>query len=235
MRQSGIKIILVLFATLLFAPLTWAQKVYVIDHLAIGLHDSKQLDSTIIRVLPTGTTLQVLIREDAFVKVKTDDGIEGWVDATYVMDEKPAQLALLELEARFVDRRNELEVARAQVESLSIKLESMRSAEVGLVSNEAATSETLREMQRLAEENQTLLTELQTAKIAAREAEDRIVRGADTSVSTQDFTVMFSNAGFLGLGKWHWIMVGALMVLAFGLGGYLVDWGIRRRHGGFRI
>jgi hypothetical protein len=185
--------------------------------------------------LPTGTTLQVLRREEVFVKVKTEDGVEGWVDATYVMDEKPAQLALLELEARFVDSRNELEVARAEIESLTIKLESMRSAEVGHDSNEEATSEALREMQRLAEKNQSLLAELEAAKIAAREAERQAVGRHETSGPSQSLTVMFSNTGFLGLGKWHWIMVGALMVLAFGLGGYLVDWGIRRRHGGFRI
>ncbi len=235
MNRINAKTIVVLTVTTFFGSAVWAQNVYVIDHLAVGLHETKQINSPIVRVLPTGTTLQVLRREEVFVKVKTEGGVEGWIDATYVMDEKPAQLALLELEARFVDSRNELEVARAEIESLTIKLESMRSAEVGHDSNEEATSEALREMQRLAEKNQSLLAELEAAKIAAREAERQAVGGHETSGPSQSSTVMFSNTGVLGLGKWHWIMVGALMVLAFGLGGYLVDWGIRRRHGGFRI
>lgn len=235
MNRINAKTIVVLIVTTFFGSVVWAQNVYVIDHLAVGLHETKQINSPIVRVLPTGTTLQVLRREEVFVKVKTQDGVEGWIDATYVMDEKPAQLALLELEARFVDSRNELEVARAEIESLTIKLESMRSAEVGHDSNAEATSEALREMQRLAEKNQSLLAELEAAKIAAREAERQAVGGHETSGPSQSLPVMFSNTGFLGLGKWHWIMVGALMVLAFGLGGYLVDWGIRRRHGGFRI
>jgi len=234
-NRINAKTIVVLIVTTFFGSVVWAQNVYVIDHLAVGLHETKQINSPIVRVLPTGTTLQVLRREEVFVKVKTEDGVEGWVDATYVMDEKPAQLALLELEARFVDSRNELEVARAEIESLTIKLESMRSAEVGHDSNEEATSEALREMQRLAEKNQSLVAELEAAKIASREAERQAVGRHETSGPSQNLTAMFSNTGFLGLGKWHWIMVGALMVLAFGLGGYLVDWGIRRRHGGFRI
>ena len=233
--KIGARAIFVALAALFIVPACWAQTVYVVDHLAIGLHQSKQLSSPILKVLPTGTSLQVVSREDAFVKVRTDDDVEGWVDATYVMDDKPAQLALLELEAKYVDAHNELEVTRAEIESLSVKLESMRSAEAGLVSNEEATTDALREMQRLAEENQTLLRDLEAAKVALYQAEQNKIHGDEPAQASHKVTVMLSGAGFLGLGKWHWIMVGALMVLAFGLGGYLVDWGIRRRHGGFRI
>jgi hypothetical protein len=34
---------------------------------------------------------------------------------------------------------------------------------------------------------------------------------------------------------WHLILVASVLLLAFAAGGWLVDWGIRRRHGGFRV
>jgi len=209
-----------------------SQPLYVIDHLAIGLHESQSLASPILRVLPTGTSLDVLLVEENFVRVRTDDGVEGWVDATYVMEERPAQLALLELEAEFVDSKHELEVAHAEIESLTAKLESLKNAQAGQASNEKATSDALREMQRLAQENQTLMNELDELKSTDRQPQ---VGSASNTPSTEGRRRPPVVGGFLGLGKWHWIMVGALMVLTFGLGGYVVDWSVRRRHGGFRI
>ena len=221
-----------LLAGLAATALVEAVPVYVIDHLAIGMHESKSLTSPILRVLPTGTALEVVTREDSFIKVRAEDGTEGWVDASYVMDDKPAQLALLELEARHVDARDQLEVARAEIESLTVKLESLQTAEAIQESNEVATSDTLREMQHLAEENQTLLDELEMARLAVLDAKTNARAAGNSGPVLPGLTTA---GGALGLGLWHWIMIAALMVLAFGLGGYLVDWGVRRRHGGFRI
>ena len=211
---------------------THAETVYVIDHLAVGVHENKTLNSPIIKVLPTGTALEVLEREEAFVKVRTDDGLEGWVDKNYVMEDKPSQLALLELEAKHVDAVNELEVARAEIESLTLTVGSLESAGEFQETTEEATSDALREMQRLAEENQALKQELTSAKALAATAQS--IQEVIVTPSIETDHPMSSRVP-LGLTKWHWIMVVALMVLAFGFGGYLVDWGFRRRHGGFRV
>ena len=209
-----------------------AETVYVIDHLAVGVHEEKVLNSAIIKVLPTGTTLEVLERDEELVRVRTDDGLEGWVDKNYVMQDKPAQLALLELEAKHVDAVNELEVARAEIESLTLTVESLESAGQLQETTEEATSDALREMQRLAEENRNLKQDLESAKAIAATAQT-IQEVILTPGSEMGHGVPLG--GGLGLTKWHWIMVLALMVLAFGFGGYLVDWSVRRRHGGFRV
>ena len=223
----------VLLAILLNPTNASSQTVYVIDHLAVGIHEDKALNSAIIRVLPTGTQLEVLERDENFVRIRTDDGVEGWVDSTYLMEDKPAQLALLELEATHVEALNELEVAKAEIESLTVALNSMESAEQIQESTEEATSEALREMQRLAEENQSLKHQLEEAKAMVANAAT-IQEVIITPVEAEPPREVRMNA-WLGMSKWHWIMVVALMVLAFGIGGYLVDWGIRRRHGGFRV
>ena len=209
-----------------------SETVYVVDHLAVGVHENEALNSAIIKILPTGSALDVLERKDEIVKVRTDEGLEGWVDKNYVMEDKPAQLALLELEAQHVDVTDALEVAKAQIESLTLTLDSMASAGEAQETTEEATSEALREMQRLAQENQSLKEKLDSANAIAARAqsiEEVIVTASTDPVHRNVLRAQ------LGLTKWHWIMVLALMVLAFGSGGYLVDWSVRRRHGGFRV
>ena len=222
-----------LLCVTLFAALpVLAETVYVIDHLAVGVHEEKVLNSAIVKVLPTGTALEVLERDDELVKVRTEEGVEGWVDKTYVMQDKPSQLALLELEAKHFDALNELEVAKAEIESLTITVNSLESAGQLQDTTEEATSDALREMQRLAEENQTLKQDLEAAKSLAATAQT-IQEVIVTPASKETYGVPLDDR--LGLSRWHWVMVLALMVLAFGSGGYLVDWSVRRRHGGFRI
>ena len=222
-----------LLCVTLFAALpALAETVYVIDHLAVGVHEEKVLNSAIVKVLPTGTALEVLERDEELVKVRTEEGVEGWVDKTYVMQDKPSQLALLELEAKHFDALNELEVARAEIESLTITVNSLESAGKLQDTTEEATSDALREMQRLAEENQTLKQDLEAAKSLAATAQT-IQEVIVTPASEETYGVPLDDR--LGLSRWHWVMVLALMVLAFGSGGYLVDWSVRRRHGGFRI
>lgn len=209
-----------------------AETVYVIDHLAVGVHEEKVLSSAIVKVLPTGTALEVLERNEELVRVRTDEGVEGWVDKHYVMQDKPSQLALLEMEAKHFDALNELDVARAEIESLTITVNSLESAGQLQQTTEEATSDALREMQRLAEENQALKQDLEAAKSLAATAQS-IQEIIVTPATEETYGVPFKDR--LGLSKWHWVMVLALMVLAFGSGGYLVDWSVRRRHGGFRI
>ena len=221
---------IVALTLIVFTTNVAAQVMYVVDRLAVGIHRDQSLDSAITKVIPTGTRVEIVSRSENVLQVKTEDGIVGWVDKTYLMEEKPAQIALLELETQHVEALNELEVARAKIESLNVQLEAMQSAEAIQASTEAATSDALREMQRLAEENQSLKLELvEAAKLAQ-------VRTQSTSAQPNSSRrASVYSQEFLGLGFWHWILMGALMLLGFGVGGYVVDWSARRRHGGFRV
>ena len=231
MREIIIKVVLSCAAA--FASMAaQAQTVYVIDYLAVGVHENNNLNSTIVQVLPTGATLEVLEYEDELVKVRTNEGLEGWIDKNYVMEDKPSQLALLELEAQHVDSINALEVARAEIEALTLTVDALQSVDLRQETTEEATSDALREMQRLAEENQSLKQELESAKAIAATAQT-IQEVVVTPTGEPYFEL--SSRPRPGLSLWHWIMVFALMVLAFGFGGYVVDWSVRRRHGGFRV
>lgn len=209
-----------------------AQTVYVTDHLAVGIHETESPNSAIIEVLPTGTVLEILEDGENFVRVRNDEGLGGWVDKNYLMIEKPSQLALLELETQHIDTLNALEIAKEEIEALTLTAESLRAAGQLQGNTEEATSDALSEMQRLAKENQILKQELDSTKAIAATAQS-IQEVIVTPGTDSQLTMPSSSRPSLTL--WHWIVVFVLMALSFGLGAYLVDWSMRRRHGGFRV
>jgi len=72
------------------AAVNAAENAYVIDKLLVGVHQDQNLTSAIIKVLPTGTKLEVLKREGELALVKDAQGASGWVDSAYLMEAAPA-------------------------------------------------------------------------------------------------------------------------------------------------
>jgi len=66
-----------------------AETVYITDSLLVGLHEEKSIDSAILKVLPTGTTLEVIKRDNEFVNVRDPKGVTGWVSSNYLIRNNP--------------------------------------------------------------------------------------------------------------------------------------------------
>jgi cell division septum initiation protein DivIVA len=100
----------------------------------------------------------------------------------------------------------------------------------------------LREIQLLAEENQRLKQQNAELEAVLRMTEERKSSppAANNAVaSTLPAQHAFGSAHTVidvtMLKRWHLILLASVLLLTFALGGWLVDWGVRRRHGGFRV
>jgi SH3 domain protein len=209
------------------APGAAAETLYVIDRLVVGIHQDATRDSPVLRLVPTATPLEALEEQGDLVRVRTPDGLEGWVDGDYVSPEMPAQLVVEELEAWKKTREEELKAAWSEVETLRARLEALTAG-----GEDAAPAGTLQELQRLTEENAELREQLyrvagvtDPAAVAAPEPAPppAIPRG----LRLED------------LPTWAAGTAGALVLVLFFagvfLGAWLVDVRQRRRHGGFRL
>jgi len=107
-----------------------------------------------------------------------------------------------------------------------------------------ATSEALREIQHLAEQNQQLkqrVAELEAVQTMAAEqppaTSSRPDPGPPQPMPRLGPALPSDNpyATILAWEAWVWLLLGSMGLLALALGAYLVDWNLRRRHGGFRI
>lgn len=95
-RRSGLRVAgTILFLGTLTNPApTVAETAYVIDELMAGIRASTSITDKVLRVVPTGTQLFVLERNGEFAKVRTEDGLEGWIDDSYLMTQPPAAIRL---------------------------------------------------------------------------------------------------------------------------------------------
>jgi len=239
-------------------PAASAEQMYVVDKLLVGIHAEKDLDSAIVKVLPTGSVLDVVERDGELALVVDAEQNKGWVDAAYLTSEAPAalRLAALETEKTALEQRvKELEApagaattARAPNSDAQAQLEAITRENTDLKGK--LSDERLRAGQ-LQTEVATLRGELREnttppdARIVelerAREQLERDLTRAEDAV--EELTARSSlqpTAAMVPLVMREYglsivLLAGLLAALAFAAGMYVVDALNRRRHGGFRI
>ncbi len=109
--------IVILAAWLVWPTLLLAETAYVTDILRLGLHRADDTSDQPFRNLVSGTELEVLGRTTNFARVRTADGLEGWVKSAYLVLDKPAQLRVSELDGELEALR--LEFGREQAARLA--------------------------------------------------------------------------------------------------------------------
>jgi SH3 domain protein len=122
----------------------FGQSMFVSDELVVTLRTGPSTQNAILRNLSSGTRVDLLESspDSGYVRVRTDDGTEGWVLTQYLTDEPIAR-------ERLANTAGELEAARARVgeleervaalsEELSVTNGRLQDAEVA---NSAMTAE----------------------------------------------------------------------------------------------
>ena len=143
----GILLLLPLVAT--------AETAYVTDNLRLGLHQAEDTGDRAFRMLESGQALEILSRDRNYANVQLPDGVQGYVKAAYLVDEKPAKLIVAE--------------TIAERDALAAELEETRQAFAG----PAAT------IQGLKDDAEELTAKLDSAEsqLAALEEENASIQG----------------------------------------------------------
>ncbi|MFH0344393.1 MAG: TIGR04211 family SH3 domain-containing protein [Chromatiales bacterium] len=226
LRATSLAIVLTLES-----PHLIAEQAYVIDRLLIGIHKDKDLESEIIKVLPTGTRLEVLKREAGLAQIKGPEGITGWVDAVYLMPERPARMV-----ADALDKQNKQ--LNAEVKKLKERLRTA-SASPGPAAPNASRAEEpdpqASEIEKLQEQNAALTRSLEAERLRAKELQTRLATLTAPSGGAPPPSTVPANEPFIAKFKLHLLFAALALVLGAGWGFYLADYLQRRRHGGFRI
>ena len=96
----------------LITPLAAAETVYVSDRLQAGLRAAR--DGNVVKPIESGAMLEVLERDERFVRVRDKQGSEGWLELRYVSADPPARAQLAKLQ-------DELNKARSQLAEAQLK------------------------------------------------------------------------------------------------------------------
>lgn len=131
LKGTGISLLLALS---LSTGTAMAETIYVHDYLRLGVRANPNSSETPIAVVTTGDALEVLERQEGYIKVRAKNGVEGWVSKAYVSSEKPAVLRLEQLQQEYQrqqselkDLRRELTVSQGKNETLDKQLSELMS------------------------------------------------------------------------------------------------------------
>jgi SH3-like domain-containing protein len=95
-----------------------AQQRFVSDKLVLNVYAEPDQSSARVATIQTGDTVDELERTDNLVRVRLEDGREGWVGANFLVSDAPAAVRLRELEreqktaTRGADKESAEEIAR---------------------------------------------------------------------------------------------------------------------------
>src|SRR4030042_5612234 len=84
------------FVFVFSAMIADAKTQYVSDELVIHLREGKGNEYKIIKMLRNGTPLNILEEAEQYLKVRTEEGLEGWVLKQYITSETPKTAIIAE-------------------------------------------------------------------------------------------------------------------------------------------
>jgi len=226
-----------------------AETVYITDSLMVGLHEEKSIDSAILKVLPTGTALEVVSRDNDFVNVRDPKGVTGWVSNDYLISYNPdlnqgsdagaAQAKRVkELEAELHNIRMQMTKpdqwhvidpdATAKLKNENKKLTHQINTEK-LKSGELQAN--LAELRNQISQNGSsskLIKEAKQLKETNAQLQDEIAKLQGTSNTNEKDPDSFSLPNPV-------IFSGIALLLGLLAGVIFMDWRGKRRHGGLRL
>lgn len=92
MSVRGLGILILL--ALCLPRMASAETAYVSDNIQAGIRTQPNKDGPPLKIVSTGTVLEVLERMAGFARVRDADGTEGWMDAGVLSADPPARLQL---------------------------------------------------------------------------------------------------------------------------------------------
>ncbi|HEC26346.1 MAG TPA: TIGR04211 family SH3 domain-containing protein [Gammaproteobacteria bacterium] len=202
-KRTSVKNIL-LFVFLLGSTSAFAETGYITDQLKITLRSGENTTFKVIRMLPSGTAVEILSRnkQTNYANVRLADGTTGYVLNRMILNERPARERLAEAEQKLV-------VLRQEPGKLSSQLADLQEAH-GVLQ---------RKFTEMENENKTLKQKLSKLNQVARdplrvagERDDAIVRSQQLSDELD--MLRLKNQRLTDKTEQNWFMIGAGVVIA---------------------
>jgi SH3 domain protein len=116
------------FAAVLASLSVQAQTYYITDKVLVGVYEEASGESKLLTTLPSGTPLEVIERSGSFAKVRGPDGSSGWIEGSYMIEHKPAQLVVLELTDKQKQADEQLALAQAELRAMQEQVNQLKLA-----------------------------------------------------------------------------------------------------------
>ncbi|MDT8383432.1 MAG: TIGR04211 family SH3 domain-containing protein [Gammaproteobacteria bacterium] len=187
------------------------QAAFVTDKIVAEVRSERFGQGTLLKSLPSGSSVEVLVADGKYSRIRTADNVTGWINSTFLTNEKPTQLEYLELlaaskltEARLRELEEQLassagnnsaEVNDEEIEALKkqaqdarwMKIEMMKArdradqAEAKLKSLGQQTGDSQKTLEKLRTQNQDLEQRLAAALLVNEQQETTLLQTASAA------------------------------------------------------
>jgi SH3 domain protein len=116
MKSKLIFLFLLLTIPVGFVVAAHADTQYVSDMLLLKIRDYPDNDANVLGSLKTADSVEVLEAGDRFMRIRTKEGLEGWVQKKFIIAGKPKAIIIKEM-------KNEISQLKAKIEELENNLD----------------------------------------------------------------------------------------------------------------
>jgi len=113
-RMQGRIWLLCLFSLLITGT---ANAAFITDKIMVEVRTERFGQGAVLKKLSSGTSVEVLMSDGQYTRIRTPNNITGWVASTFLTNKKPTQLEYLELLATSKTTEAKLRVAEQQLAS----------------------------------------------------------------------------------------------------------------------
>jgi SH3 domain protein len=120
-HEKTLRAIFFIVAFILSASINsvFAETRYVSDRLIISVRDGQNQDAAVLGYIETATPVDILEEKEDLLRIRTENGIEGWVQAKYIVSEKPKAIIIENLKNDIMALNKEVETLKNEQDSAS--------------------------------------------------------------------------------------------------------------------
>ena len=174
---------LILFSSFIssYATELLAETVYASDQLTVPMRTGTTIRHKIIKFIPSGTKLELLetTDDDAYSKVVTAEGKEGWIKSSNLLHEPGAYEKLEKAQQKLATQQEKITELREIIKQLKDERQQLAEAKQGLLNKNERLMSNIQELRlassepiKVAERNQKLEVEIE----AEREKNERLMK-----------------------------------------------------------
>lgn len=215
--MSKLKLILFIVLLILLSVsvrATYADRRYVSDMIIITLRTGQGQEYKVIKTLKTDTPVEVLEESESYLRVRTEEGEEGWVAKQYITSEVPKFIiieGLKEETSKLNARVEELEKDQASLlDQFEVNKQShvakVKELEKNVSNSREETSRLNMELAQITKKHKTLLD--QSKNVVDLISEQKKLKSNKVSLSTKVEYLQQENADLRSTRRLQWFLAG---------------------------
>jgi len=160
----------------------YADTRYVTDQLVISVRNGHNPSDIVLGYIKTATPVDVIEEIGDYSRIKTEDGLEGWVLTKYIVSEKPKALIIEDLKSE-IQKLNEKADSKKLLETKKMYEEKIGELEQEVNINQRFTAKAKSDLIQLDNKYKNLLAHSQNKEELIRESEQ--LKKLNTHLNTE--------------------------------------------------